>query len=520
MSEPQPQDDQDLAALGYRQELVRTLGAFSTFATGFAFISILTGMFLLFGFVYAVAGPASIWAWVIVFVGQFLIALTFAELAVRYPLAGSVYNWTKHITRGTAVSWMAAISMTLALTVGTAAVALSAQVILPQISDIFWIYGDGTGPRDSQINGAILGAIMLIASTAISLMGARVRSLVNNLGVSVELVAVIAIIIGFFLHAKRGPSVVFETNGTGSNFSAGYLGALVLALVLGVFVMYGFDTAASVGEETINPRHTSPRAILRALVASAVFGALLLLGAFMSVSDLASEDISAGGLAYIIKDALGDTLGDIALICAFFAVFVCGLANQTGAVNMMFAMARDNALPGSARLARVAERAKTPIVPPIIVAVIAFAVILYNIQQPSVVVVVSTTATVFAVIAYFLITASVCVNRFRGEWKAMGPGYFSLGRMGLPVCLAATLWGAFLIVNLVWPRSVLYNPAEPFHWYLQWGGVLFPAVAFLLAFAVYWFSQRQKIGIRPEHAAQRDAVGQSDHSATKNAARP
>ena len=85
-------DDEDLARFGYKQELVRTLGSFSTFAIGFAFISILTGMFELFAFAYGSGGPASWWAWMIAVGGQLLFALAFAELAVHYPLAGSVYN--------------------------------------------------------------------------------------------------------------------------------------------------------------------------------------------------------------------------------------------------------------------------------------------------------------------------------------------------------------------------------------------------------------------------------------------
>ena len=92
-------DDHDLATFGYKQELVRTLGSFSTFATGFAFISILTGITQLFAFAVATAGPASWWAWCLAVVGQLLFALAFAELAVHYPLAGSVYNWAKHIAR-------------------------------------------------------------------------------------------------------------------------------------------------------------------------------------------------------------------------------------------------------------------------------------------------------------------------------------------------------------------------------------------------------------------------------------
>ena len=46
---PDPTDDsRDLAALGYRPVLNRTLGGFSAFAAGFSYISILTGVFQMF----------------------------------------------------------------------------------------------------------------------------------------------------------------------------------------------------------------------------------------------------------------------------------------------------------------------------------------------------------------------------------------------------------------------------------------------------------------------------------------
>ncbi len=106
-------DSQDLASFGYRQELHRTLGQFSSFAAAFSYISILTGMFQLFYFGFGVAGPAFWWSWIIVFAGQFAVALCFAELAARYPIAGSVYQWAKQIS-GTAVAWFAGWIMMIA----------------------------------------------------------------------------------------------------------------------------------------------------------------------------------------------------------------------------------------------------------------------------------------------------------------------------------------------------------------------------------------------------------------------
>ena len=81
------------------------------------------------------------------------------------------------------------------------------------------------------------------------------------------------------------------------------------------------------------------------------------------------------------------------------------------------------------------------------------------------------------------------------------PGYFTLGRWGLPVNALAVVWGLFMTVNLVWPRQSIYNATEPFRWYLRWGGVLFVGAAMLGGFAYYWLVQRHKTGTLAEHAA-------------------
>ena len=106
MSQSKTEDMQDLARFGYRQELDRSLGSFSSFAAGFSYISILTGVFQMFYLGHAAAGPAFFWTWPVVFLGQFTVALGFAELAAHYPLSGGVYQWSRRI--GSAgLGWMA-----------------------------------------------------------------------------------------------------------------------------------------------------------------------------------------------------------------------------------------------------------------------------------------------------------------------------------------------------------------------------------------------------------------------------
>jgi len=84
MNDSPATDNKDLASFGYRQELKRSMGSFSSFAAGFSYISILTGLFQMFYLGYGVAGPSFFWTWPCVLVGQLLVALCFAELASRF----------------------------------------------------------------------------------------------------------------------------------------------------------------------------------------------------------------------------------------------------------------------------------------------------------------------------------------------------------------------------------------------------------------------------------------------------
>jgi amino acid transporter len=74
-------DEQDLARFGYKQELKRSLGVFSSFAVAFAYISPSTGIFALFVLGLTTVGGVFIWSWPIVAIGQLLVALGFAELS-------------------------------------------------------------------------------------------------------------------------------------------------------------------------------------------------------------------------------------------------------------------------------------------------------------------------------------------------------------------------------------------------------------------------------------------------------
>jgi hypothetical protein len=93
----------------------------------------------------------------------------------------------------------------------------------------------------------------------------------------------------------------------------------------------------------------------------------------------------------------------------------------------------------------------------------------------------------------------------RGEWPPKGAkekGYFTLGKLGLPINVVAVAWGAGMAINLAWPRKDVYNATEPFHWYLQYGAILFIGIVFFGGLAYYWLVQRHKTGVLASHAAE------------------
>src|ERR1700754_4661979 len=100
-SSGQERDSEDLARFGYSQELKRSLGLFSSFAVAFSYISPSTGIFTLFALGLTTIGGVFIWTWPVVAAGQFLVALNFAEMSSHYPVAGSVFQWTKYMSSRT-----------------------------------------------------------------------------------------------------------------------------------------------------------------------------------------------------------------------------------------------------------------------------------------------------------------------------------------------------------------------------------------------------------------------------------
>src|SRR5213075_770495 len=99
MNEPRSrqlnEDARDLRALGYAQELFRTMGGFSNFAISFSIISILTGAVTLYDYGLSMGGPAEMaFGWPLVSLFTMTVTLSMGELAASYPTSGGMYHWS------------------------------------------------------------------------------------------------------------------------------------------------------------------------------------------------------------------------------------------------------------------------------------------------------------------------------------------------------------------------------------------------------------------------------------------
>jgi amino acid transporter len=276
-------DEADLARFGYKQELHRSLGVFSSFAVAFSYISPSTGIFTLFALGLGTIGGVFIWSWPIVAFGQFMIALGFAELASHYPVAGSVFQWTKYLA-GKTYSWFAGWIYLFAgiLTVTAVCVTLPLALI-PAFNNMGW------NITNNLHNQRIFAIVTLVVITIMNIFGVKLVAIVNNTGVLFEILGMVvfAFVLALF-HHHQSAGVIFHTGGT--NLTTG---TFLIAMFMSLFVIYGFDTAGTLAEETKNPRREAPRAILGAVIGAFVIGGIFLYACLLAIPNL--KDAVAGG---------------------------------------------------------------------------------------------------------------------------------------------------------------------------------------------------------------------------------
>ena len=129
------------------------------------------------------------------------------------------------------------------------------------------------------------------------------------------------------------------------------------------------------------------------------------------------------------------------------AIFVCCLSIMAATIRLCFGMARDNQLPFSKPLAKVAPSLHTPVWTCIAIAVLSAVPFL----QYSGAGTIAIAATAMIYLRYFLGNLAILRARLRGWPKTAAP--FRLGRWGLVVNILGLLYGGAMLINFAWPRA-------------------------------------------------------------------
>ena len=447
-------DVRDLEKFGYKQELRRALGVYSSFAVAFSYISPSTGIFTLFILGIALAGPFFWWSWPIVVIGQLIIAVNFAEISSHFPVAGSVYQWTKYLSNRT-YSWFTGwIYLFAGVLTVAAVVATVPLVLIPLLNNMGMNLG-----TDADTNRNV-AALVLLSTTLLSIFGVRLVAIVNNTGVVFEILGMVvfALILILFYH-HQSVSVFTDTSYLGTSNQTG---TFLAAMFMSLFVIYGFDTASTLAEETKNPRREAPRAVIAAVIGAAIIGAIFLFAVVIAIPGQMSQFVADTGagkypfpLVTIIEANFPGWAANLYLFVVFAAIYVCCLAIQTSTIRLAFGMARDRKLPFSQVLSGVHHTLHTPIGACIAIGVLAGLPLLYYAGAG----LIAIGATGMIYLSYILGNTAILLARLKGWPKDPAP--FRLGQWGLWVNILGLIWGVAMEINFLWPRNLAVGNQNP-----------------------------------------------------------
>lgn len=463
-------------------QLRREFSLGSAFAFAFAFISPIVALYGIFGLALSAAGPSFWWGFGLVFAGQFLVALVFATLVSRWPLEGSIYQWSRRLL-GTTYGWFAGWVYMWTLVIAMATVALGAAGFTANIVGI-------EEPSGGTL--ALIALVILLAGTAVNLIGRQALKIFMIGSIIAEVIG--SVVLGTWLlifHRQNSISVLFEGGGADVDLGAYLGGPFLLAVAFIGWSFVGFESAGSIAEEVHNPRRDLPKAVLFSIAFIALVVGYSALAIILAIPDL--DAVAEGAVADPVYDTLTTALGagiakpvQVMFVIGFLASF---LALQTSASRVIWAYSRDGALPAAGTLVQLRGKARIPVAAILVTTVIGAALFLLSIVAGDIYsLMVNFTAGGFY-LAFLFPLIGFLVVLSRKTWK---PGSFSLRAATMPVAVVAVVWAVLQFLNIAWPRVAFEQR------YLDWS-VWIGVVVLGIIGAVLYASVKSRIVAPRDH---------------------
>jgi APA family basic amino acid/polyamine antiporter len=338
--------------------LRRALGVVALLGVGLG--TMLGGIFTTVGSGAHAAGPGVVASFALSGVTCLFVALCYAELASIVPVAGSAYTYA-YAALGEVVAWV--IGWDLILEYGISVAPLSATlsgslqqllsgigITLPSWAQTANVAFTHTGVDLAHSQVDVIACLSVLAIAVILAIGIRESSGTNAVLVVIQLVALVAFILG--LAAVVHPAAFHPFAPHGGH-------GIITGAALVFFAYIGFDTVTVASEEANDPIRDVPRAIIGSLI----IGALLFSAvAAVAVGVVAWDkiDVNSGMLDAVVHAGNNRLLFGLVLIGTVTGTAASMLTSLLGQVRIFYVMSRDRLLPRA--FGAVNARTRTPIV--------------------------------------------------------------------------------------------------------------------------------------------------------------
>jgi amino acid transporter len=366
-----------------------------------------------------------------------------ADLTAKIPLAGYAYQWTSRI-HGSMLAWFTGVMALAGWVCGMTGVGF---ILSGYLGSLF-------GWNMSQTAQILVAIGVMAVCMLVNLYGVRFATMVNNVGVSLELVitvgaTILVAIVAFSSPANHQPVSVLFTGGTSEGHSA-YILAWLAASLGPFFGLIGVEASADVAEETVGARHVIPRTMFYALATSIVIEFLMYVVFVLAIKDQnAVAAASSAPIEEIITQQLGPVVTRIVVAVALTNVMACILANILVATRLTYSMARDNMLPFSHVWRHVSPSNRTPTYAVLGLFSLSTILLLSALVSEKAFLLIIGLSSLAVFATYFLQTVALIIGHRRGTIPAAEPGTFDLGRARMPVYAVGLICFALVCVALI-----------------------------------------------------------------------
>ncbi|MET0296398.1 MAG: APC family permease [Microbacterium sp.] len=388
-----------------------TLGLWGSTVIGLASTAPVYSLVATLGFVVLAVGAQAPIAFVIAFVPMLFIAFAYRELNDAVPDCGTTFTWgTKAF--GPWVGWM-----------GGWGVAVAGMVVLANLAQIasiyFWnLFGLEFENNDWRV---LLVAVVFIAlMTYISWRGTEIGERIQNvlLGIQYLALAVFVVVALWQFFAGTAPDPTPFDWSWFNPFAFTEWSGFTEAILLALFIYWGWDTCLALNEETKDPKRIPGLAALLTCVlllvtyVSVTIAAMMYAGLGESGTGLGNE-ANADDFFLAIKDGLLGPVGWVLVVAVLISAVSSTQTTILPTARGTLAMGVYRALP--ARFKRVHPVYKTPSFSTLVMGVVAtvyyvgMSLISDNILQDSIL------SLGLAIAFYYAITGYACVWYFRRE---------------------------------------------------------------------------------------------------------